>query len=214
MDISTLSIYLVAVAFVATLALIGNVVLWRQLVLMERELEKNASSIEKEGQITYLSHMSTDKKLQMFEQRLRALTDDPMLVAQKAGQPSPVSTAVPAASVTKVATVIDDALDLEPFIPQPATPQSAAPQPAAPQPAAPQQTVTEAVAAQSNAPEVAHEPSSPARTSAAEAASSIANASNLFEQGIQSDEVARRCGLTRAEAELMALVQNKSKIAS
>ena len=170
----------------ATLALIGNVVLWRQLVLMERELEKNASSIEKEGQITYLSHMSTDKKLQMFEQRLRALTDDPMLVAQKAHESAPVTASMPKVTATKVATVIDDELTYDPSLIQPVTPQ----------PATPQQATTA-------------EPAT-----AADSASSMVNASNLFDQGVQTEEVARRCGLTRAEAELMALVQDKTKIAS
>ena len=196
MDLSSLSIYLVVVAFVATLALIGNVVLWRQLVLMERELEKNASSIEKEGQITYLSHMSTDKKLQMFEQRLRALTDDPMLVAQKAHESAPVTASMPKVTATKVATVIDDELTYDPSLIQPVTPQPATPQPATPQPATPQQATTA-------------EPAT-----AADSASSMVNASNLFDQGVQTEEVARRCGLTRAEAELMALVQDKTKIAS
>ncbi|BFM06758.1 DUF2802 domain-containing protein [Halioxenophilus aromaticivorans] len=177
MDISTLSIYLVVIAVVAALALIGNVVLWRQFVLLEQELEKNASSIEKEGQITYLSHMSTDKKLQMFEQRLRALAEDPMLEAQKAPAAAPVSLTVPPAPVQpEVQTEHIESDEVQ----------------------AVEALLADAVSA--------------ARTN--EPASSLSNASSLFEQGVDSEEVARRCGLTRAEAELMALVQNKTKIAS
>lgn len=151
MEYSSISTFSVVVACVATLALIGNWLLWRQLVLLDKELEKNASSIEKEGQITYLSHMSTDRKLQMFEQRLRQIADDAMAVRQ-----------APAASA-QVAEI---------------------PTPASIEPAQPDSPV------------------------------SINNASNLFNEGVETDEVARRCGLSKAEAELMALVQEKGKLAS
>ncbi|WP_317931719.1 DUF2802 domain-containing protein [Halioxenophilus sp. WMMB6] len=56
---------------------------------------------------------------------------------------------------------------------------------------------------------VAAKPQTPAITGSDDAGS-YNNAVNLFSQGFTPDEVARRCGLSKAEANLMALVNKEA----
>lgn len=143
---------LVLVASIAALALLGNWLLWRQLKTLEEKIKVNTETIAKEGQVTLLSHISTDQKLQSIEQKVRRFTKV-AVVASEISAPQPIET------------------------PKPITPMP-----------------------------VAAEPES--------VSSSINNASKLFKEGLEPDEVAKRCGLSRAEAELMALIHDKNKVAS
>jgi len=146
MELTTSPIFSIMVTTVAMLALLGNWLLWRQLVSLQRNFGQDSARLFKEMHANIQTNLGMGRKLRSFEQRIISLASEPTAPVKKSAPPM-----------------------LEP---------------------APQLIPAEA----DNMP----------------ANNSYSNASLLFKQGCSIDEVARRCGLARAEAELMALVHQKA----
>lgn len=147
MEFSSVFIFLLLIAAIASMALLANWLLWRQLMALEKQVDANSTAIAKEGQVSLLSHVSTDRKLQSIEQRVSRFTKVAMAVR---GAP----TAAPVENA-KAAPV-----------------------------------------------EASSEPNP------------INNAAKLIKEGVDANEVAKRCGLSQAEAELMVLMHERDRMAS